>query len=102
MGTEGSKDGARGTSSSLCQIRARASVRPGSPAASIDHERRGDSRALEIARSADAAVMMSADDAHVSWASLLAVVILCWLGIALAVGTIVGHGIAFGTGSHYE
>jgi hypothetical protein len=46
--------------------------------------------------------MMSADDAHVSWASLLAVVILCWLGIALAVGTIVGHGIAFGTGSHYE
>jgi hypothetical protein len=46
--------------------------------------------------------MISADDAGVSWISLLSVVILCWLGVALAVGTIVGHSIAFGTGSHAE
>jgi hypothetical protein len=38
----------------------------------------------------------------VSWASLLAVVLLSWLAIALAVGTVVGHGIAFGTGSDFE
>jgi hypothetical protein len=35
----------------------------------------------------------------VYWSSLLAVVILSWLAVALAVGTLVGHGIAFGTGS---
>jgi hypothetical protein len=38
----------------------------------------------------------------VSWASLLAVVLLSWLAIALVVGTVVGHGIAFGTGSDFE
>jgi hypothetical protein len=37
-----------------------------------------------------------------NWASLVAVALLSWLGIALAVGTIVGHGIAFGTGSDFE
>jgi hypothetical protein len=31
--------------------------------------------------------------------SVLAVAILSWLAIAIAVGTVVGHGIAFGTGS---
>jgi hypothetical protein len=31
--------------------------------------------------------------------SLVAVVFLSWLGVALAVGTIVGYGIAFGTAS---
>ena len=41
----------------------------------------------------------AADDQIVHWLSLIAVVILSWLGIALAVGTLVGHGIAFGTGS---
>jgi hypothetical protein len=46
--------------------------------------------------------MISADDAGVTWVSLFAVVALCWLGVALAVGTIVGHGIAFGTGSDSE
>lgn len=35
----------------------------------------------------------------VSWASLVAIVLLGWLVVALAVGAIVGHGIAFGTGS---
>jgi hypothetical protein len=38
----------------------------------------------------------------VSWTSLLAVVLLSWFTIALAVGTIVGHGIAFGTGSDFD
>jgi hypothetical protein len=38
----------------------------------------------------------------VTWASLLAVVLLSWLGIALAVGTLVGHGIAVGTGSDFD
>jgi hypothetical protein len=33
----------------------------------------------------------------VNWASLIAALLLSWLGIALAVGTIVGRGIAFGT-----
>jgi hypothetical protein len=33
------------------------------------------------------------------WPHLIAVCICCWLGVALAVGTIVGHGIAFGTSS---
>jgi hypothetical protein len=31
------------------------------------------------------------------WPQLLAVCLLCWLAVALAVGTIVGHGIALGT-----
>jgi hypothetical protein len=35
----------------------------------------------------------------VGWLSLVAVGLLGWLGIALIVGTVVGHGIAFGTGS---
>jgi hypothetical protein len=48
------------------------------------------------------AVIIPADDARVSWISFLAVLLLCWLGVALAVGTIVGHGIAFGTGSDFE
>jgi hypothetical protein len=55
--------------------------------------------ALEMPHPADAVVMITADDAGVSWASLVAVVLLSWLGVALAAGTIIGHGIAFGTGS---
>jgi hypothetical protein len=39
---------------------------------------------------------------NVTWASLMAVVLLSWLGVALMVGTVVGHGIAFGTGSDSE
>jgi hypothetical protein len=35
----------------------------------------------------------------VNWLSLIAVAILSWLAIALVVGTVIGHGIAFGTGS---
>jgi hypothetical protein len=46
--------------------------------------------------------MIWADDASVSWASLVAVVLLSWLGVALVTGTIIGHGIAFGTGSDSE
>jgi len=42
----------------------------------------------------------AADGERMSWASPIAVVLLAWLGVALAVGTLVGHGIAFGTGSH--
>lgn len=37
-----------------------------------------------------------------SWVSLLAVVLLSWLAIALAVGTLVGHGATLGTGSDFE
>lgn len=37
-----------------------------------------------------------------SWAVLLAVVLLGWIAIALTIGAIVGHGIAFGTGSDFE
>lgn len=37
-----------------------------------------------------------------TWPQLLAFGLFCWLALALAVGTIVGHGIAFGTGSHSE
>jgi hypothetical protein len=43
--------------------------------------------------------MIPADDAGMSWASQMAVVLLSWLGVALVAGTIIGHGIAFGTGS---
>jgi hypothetical protein len=32
------------------------------------------------------------------WPDLFAVCLLCWLAVALMVGTIVGHGIALGTG----
>jgi hypothetical protein len=35
----------------------------------------------------------------VDWLAPLAVAILGWLAIAVAVGTVVGHGIAFGTAS---
>lgn len=45
---------------------------------------------------------LGADTQSVDRASLLSVVLLSWLGIALTVGTIVGHGIAFGTGSASE
>jgi len=43
--------------------------------------------------------MIRAKDERVSWAPLAAAVLLSWLAVALAVGTIVGHGIAFGTRS---
>jgi hypothetical protein len=33
------------------------------------------------------------------WPHLLGVCLVSWLAVALMVGTIVGHGIAFGTGS---
>jgi hypothetical protein len=46
---------------------------------------------------ADAPALAPEDDGTVSWAHLAAVVILSWLGIAVGVGTIVGHGIAFGS-----
>jgi hypothetical protein len=61
--------------------------------------RTSDSEALEIPRSTDAVAMIRAKDERVSWASLAAAVLLSWLAVALAVGTIVGHGIAFGTRS---
>jgi hypothetical protein len=35
----------------------------------------------------------------VHWASLISAVLLSWLAVALVVGTLVGHGIAFGTRS---
>jgi hypothetical protein len=38
----------------------------------------------------------------VGWADLLFIAFLTWLGVALTVGTIVGHGIAFGAGSDSE
>ena len=58
--------------------------------------------ASEIPHPADVVVMIPADDARMSWASLMAVVLLSWLGIALVTGTIIGHGIAFGTRSDSE
>lgn len=45
---------------------------------------------------------VAADDESMSWVSLLAVVLLSWLAIALAVGTLVGHGATLGTGSDFE
>lgn len=48
---------------------------------------------------ADAAGMMLGNDQRMNWASLLAAVVLSWLAVALVVGTLVGHGIAFGTQS---
>ena len=59
-------------------------------------------RVSEIPHSADVVVMIPADDARMSWASLMAVVLLSWLGVALVTGTIIGHGIAFGTGNNSE
>jgi|tagenome__1003787_1003787.scaffolds.fasta_scaffold20725874_1 hypothetical protein len=47
-------------------------------------------------------VTAGADTHRVSWASLVSVGLLGWLAIALIIGTIVGHGIAFGTGSDFE
>ena len=41
--------------------------------------------------------MIPGEDGDLDWASLLGVVLLGWLGVALAVGTVVGRGIAFGT-----
>jgi hypothetical protein len=32
-----------------------------------------------------------------AWSHLLALSVICWLVVALIVGTIVGHGIAVGT-----
>lgn len=58
--------------------------------------------AFEIPHPADVVVIIPADDARMSWASLMAVVLLSWLGVALVTGTIIGHGIAFGTGSDSE
>jgi hypothetical protein len=55
-----------------------------------------------MTRSGYATVSVRADDESVHWASLIAVVLLSWLGIALVVGTVVGHGIAFGTCSDLE
>jgi hypothetical protein len=46
--------------------------------------------------------MITADDGSMTWASLAAAVLLSWLGVALAAGTIIGHSIAFGTGSASE
>jgi len=50
---------------------------------------------IEMPFSADAVVMIPGDDRSVSWASDAAVFLLSWLSVALVVGTIVGHGIAF-------
>jgi hypothetical protein len=33
-----------------------------------------------------------------TWASFVAVVLLSWLGVALVVGTLVGHGMTLGAG----
>ena len=57
---------------------------------------------VEITHPADMEVKIVADGAGMSWASQIAVVLLCWLGFALLTGTIIGHGIAFGTGSDSE
>lgn len=44
-------------------------------------------------------VGVAADDQNaLHWLTLFAIAILGWLAIALAVGTVVGHAIAFGTG----
>ena len=57
---------------------------------------------LELLLVAIAAVLLADAIRSVSWTTLLAVVLLSWVTIALAVGTIVGHGIAFGTGSDFD
>ena len=38
----------------------------------------------------------AADGGSMHWTSLVMVVLLGWLGVALAVGTLVGHGISLG------
>lgn len=48
---------------------------------------------------ADASANIERDDSDMSWANLAAMILLSWLALAVAVGTIVGHGIAFGTRS---
>jgi hypothetical protein len=46
-----------------------------------------------------AAVNTAADHESVHWEWVAAVVLLCWLVIALVVAAVVGHGIAFGMGN---
>lgn len=53
----------------------------------------------KMPRMADASVNIERDDSDMSWANLAAMILLNWLALAVAVGTIVGHGIAFGTRS---
>jgi hypothetical protein len=53
-------------------------------------------------RSADALAMIPFDDATMSWVNFAAAILLAWLALAVAVGTIVGHGIWFGTRSHAD
>jgi hypothetical protein len=36
---------------------------------------------------------------EMDWPHFVAICVFCWLGVALTVGTIVGHGIALGTSS---
>lgn len=54
---------------------------------------------LEMPRMADASANIERDDSDMSWPNLAAMILLSWLALAVAVGTIVGHGIAFGTRS---
>jgi hypothetical protein len=56
----------------------------------------------EIGRPADALSRIPRDDQPVSLASLIATVLLLWLAVSVAVGMIVGRGIAFGTRSSVE
>lgn len=58
-----------------------------------------DESLLKMPRMADASVNIERDDSAMSWANLAAMIVLSWLALAVAVGTIVGHGIAFGTRS---
>jgi hypothetical protein len=37
-----------------------------------------------------------------TWPQIVAVCLVCWVAVALVVGTIVGHGIAVGTASDCE
>jgi hypothetical protein len=55
-----------------------------------------------VTRMDSTSVTAGADTHRMSWASLVSVGLLGWLAIALLIGTIVGHGIAFGTGSDFE
>jgi hypothetical protein len=45
---------------------------------------------------ADACARISGMVGAMAWSQLLAVCVICWLAVAVVVGTIVGHGIAFG------
>lgn len=60
---------------------------------------RGHPSIARMPRPADEGAMIPHDDASMSWAHLASVILLSWLAVAVAVGTIVGHGIAFGTRS---